>query len=48
MEIGLAAPCVIRACKLATVDGNRIARRIGSLPPRLRNALHAVLRRYMP
>jgi mRNA interferase MazF len=47
-EIGLAAPCVIRPCKLATIDEERIVRRIGALPSRLRNALHACLRRYSP
>jgi len=47
-EIGLAARCVIRPCKVATINERQVVRRIGTLPPRLRNALQACLRRYAP
>ncbi|MCC6471341.1 MAG: type II toxin-antitoxin system PemK/MazF family toxin [Alphaproteobacteria bacterium] len=46
--IGLGVTCVIRPCKIATAEEDRIARKIGTLPTRLRNALQAVLKRYCP
>jgi hypothetical protein len=46
--IGLNAPCVIRPSKIATAGEDRIARRLGALPTRVRNALHAASKRYLP
>lgn len=47
-SVGLNVPCVIRPSKIATANEARISRRIGTLPARTRNALHAALKRFSP
>jgi mRNA interferase MazF len=45
---GLPEQCVIRASRITAVGTDQIARRIGSITPRNRNAVAALLKRYMP
>jgi hypothetical protein len=45
---GLPEPCVIRLARLTTVAHSGIARRIGDIKPKDRNAVSAQLRRYAP
>ncbi len=45
---GLPEACVIRPARLATVSDGQIARRIGDIKPKDRNAVVALMKRYAP
>src|ERR1700761_9518826 len=45
---GLPGACVIRAARLATVSDGQITRRIGEIRPKDRNAVTAIMIRYVP
>jgi len=45
---GLPAECVIRAARITAVGDGQIARRLGDLSPKDRNAVVALLKRYLP
>lgn len=45
---GLPEDCVIRTSRLTTVSDAQIARRIGDIAPKDRNAVGALLKRYVP
>lgn len=45
---GLPEDCVIRLSRIAAVSDVQIARRLGEIPPKDRNAVSALLRRYAP
>lgn len=45
---GLPEACVIRLSRLTTLGDQQIARRLGSIPPKQRNAVQALLKKYMP
>lgn len=45
---GLPEDCVIRVPRLATVSADQIARRLGDILPKDRNAVSALLRLYAP
>ncbi|MEJ0026138.1 MAG: type II toxin-antitoxin system PemK/MazF family toxin [Rhizomicrobium sp.] len=47
-NVGLPEDCVIRLARLATVSDSLIARRIGELTPKDRNAVAALWKRYAP
>ena len=44
---GLPEECVIRVARLATISDAQIARRLGEITPKDRNAVLSLLRRYM-
>lgn len=48
LGVGLPEPCVIRLSRLMTTSENRIVRRMGSIQPKDRNAVSALLKRYAP
>jgi mRNA interferase MazF len=45
---GLPEPCVVRVPRIAAVSDHQIARRLGELSPRDRNAVSALLKQYLP
>jgi hypothetical protein len=45
---GLPEACVVRVARLTTIAESLIARRIGEIKPKDRNAVSALLRRYAP
>ena len=45
---GLPESCVIRVSRLTTLSERQIVRRLGSIPPKQRNAVQALLRKYAP
>jgi mRNA interferase MazF len=45
---GLPDSCVIRVSRLTTLSDRQITRRRGTVPPRQRNAVQALLKKYMP
>jgi mRNA interferase MazF len=45
---GLPESCVIRVSRLTTLSDRQILRRLGSISPKQRNAVQALLRRYAP
>jgi hypothetical protein len=47
-KAGLPEDCVIRLSRLATVSDGQIARRLGDITVKDRNAISALLRKYMP
>ena len=47
-SVGLPEACVIRLARLTTVGESQIARRIGEIKTKERNAVSALLRRYAP
>jgi len=47
-NVGLPEDCVVRLARLATVSDSLIARRIGELKPKDRNAVSALWKRYAP
>lgn len=44
---GLPAPSLVRPAKIATVDGDRILRRIGKLPPKDARAVAAQIKKFL-
>ncbi|MCH7932334.1 MAG: type II toxin-antitoxin system PemK/MazF family toxin [Proteobacteria bacterium] len=47
-KVGLPADCVIRAPRLVTLSDLQISHRLGSLTPKDRNAVSALLKKYLP
>jgi len=45
-KAGLPADCVIRVSRLTTLSDQQIDRRLGTITPKLRNAVVALLKRY--
>jgi mRNA-degrading endonuclease toxin of MazEF toxin-antitoxin module len=45
---GLPDSCVIRVSRLTTLSDRQIVRRLGSIQPKQRNAVQALLRKYAP
>ena len=45
---GLPQDCVIRVSRIAVVAENQVTRRLGDITPKDRNAVVALLRRYLP
>jgi hypothetical protein len=45
---GLPESCVIRVSRLTTLSDRQIVCRLGSIPPKQRNAVQALLRKYAP
>ena len=47
-QAGLPASCIIRVSRLTTLSDRQIVRRLGSIQPKQRNAVQALLRKYAP
>jgi mRNA interferase MazF len=47
-QAGLPVSCVIRASRLTTLSDRQITRRLGSVAPKQRNAVQALVKKYMP
>jgi mRNA interferase MazF len=45
---GLPEPCVVRVPRIATVSDQQIAKKLGDLAPKDRNAVSALLKQYLP
>lgn len=45
---GLPEPCVIRAARVTAISEGQIARRLGDITPKDRNAVSALLKLYLP
>ncbi len=47
-KAGLPENCVIRVCRLTTLSDAQISRRVGSITVKDRNAVSALLKKYLP
>jgi len=47
-QAGLPESCVIRVSRLTTLSDRQITRRLGSVAPKQRNAVQALVKKYMP
>lgn len=45
---GLPENCVIRVARMTAISDGQIARRLGDIPPKQRNAVSAMLKQYLP
>jgi mRNA interferase MazF len=47
-KAGLPADCVIRVSRLTTLSDQQIDRKLGTISPKLRNAVASLIKRYAP